>query len=554
MDELLGTPELFKLAERNETFRTRYNVDTWSTIGEGSLAIVGRVYCNDWGHDVAVKLIRYRIDLSRQDTVRAEVVNAKAVNSSYVLHPISPYFRGDLTWIEMPYVAGVTLANELGRRRFTFDEALSLSLNLLDALRAAHAVAVVHRDIKPANLLIPADGPLRLLVLDFGISRAGEAVRMTATGFPGTPEYAPPEAYQGRPVAAPGDVYSATTVLYQLFTAQQPWPITDKDNLSIEQLCHLRLGHLGPPRRPRDIVEALPHELDAILYRGLDLDPARRPSADELHKRIEGFRPAAGPEPVPVAVAEPPPPEPVAEEAGVGARPSRRRMLALVGAGAAVAVVLLALLFARVAIRTPSQVGAQAVLARVSLRASDPWHLAVHNATDRDISSVRFDLKDAAGQAHYLTIDALPAGRSLPIEARTWTPPLDQPLPQEVSARATVAGIVEEATLSIATPTPAPQPTPHPLPQGLTARADERRALEITNTTKRKLAELRLTVIDARGAIHDVDEGELEPGMSTLVWPRKWHPALALALPKDVLVAATVDGERVRGTLSIASP
>ena len=543
MDELLGTPELFKLAEHDETFRARYAVDTWSTIGEGSLAIVGRVYCNDWGHDVAVKLIRYRISPSRQDNVRAEVVNAKAVKSAYVLHPISPYFRGDLSWIEMPYVPGVTLANALVRQAFTFDEALELSLNLLDALRAAHAVSVVHRDIKPANLLIPADGPLRMLVLDFGISRAGEAVCTTATSFPGTPQYAPPEAWQGRPVAAPGDVFSATNVVYQLFAGQRPWPIDNNINLTSEQICQMTLRRLGQPRHLRDINEGLPRELDAILFRGLELDPTKRPTADELHTRLETFRPG------PAADAP-------AAELGVVTRPSRHRMSLVSGVGAALILVVLSVIFARLAGRVPSQISAQAVLPRVTLRASDPLHFSVHNGTDRDISSVRLDLKDAAGQAHNLTIDALGPGRSVPVEPSAWTPPLDAPLPQNLAARATVAGIVEEATLPIATPTPTPEPlpTPNPFPGGLTARGDETRSLEITNGTNHKLLDLRLSVVDTHGVIHGVDEGQLEPGVSTLVWPRKWHPALLSALPKDVLVAATIDGDRVRGTLSVASP
>ena len=214
------------------------------------------------------------------------------------------------------------------------------------------------------------------------------------------------------------------------------------------------------------------------------------------------------------------------------------------GVGAALILVVLSVIFARLAGRVPSQISAQAVLPRVTLRASDPLHFSVHNGTDRDISSVRLDLKDAAGQAHNLTIDALGPGRSVPVESSAWTPPLDAPLPQNLAARATVAGIVEEATLPIATPTPTPEPlpTPNPFPGGLTARGDETRSLEITNGTNHKLLDLRLSVVDTHGVIHGVDEGQLEPGVSTLVWPRKWHPALLSALPKDVLVAATIEG------------
>ncbi|MGC5412428.1 protein kinase domain-containing protein, partial [Streptomyces sp. DT225] len=82
---------------------------------------------------------------------------------------------------------------------------------LAEALAAIHRCGLVHRDLKPGNIIMAADGPR---VLDFGIARALESTRLTATGVAfGTPGFLAPEQAQGLEVGAPADVFALGAVL-----------------------------------------------------------------------------------------------------------------------------------------------------------------------------------------------------------------------------------------------------------------------------------------------------------------------------------------------------
>ncbi len=112
------------------------------------------------------------------------------------------------------------------RRRGVFppDEVARIGARVAEALGAAHAIGIVHRDVKPHNVMIRSDG--RITLLDFGVAR-GAGIDMhtvTATGvIVGTPEYMPPEQFQGYRVDARSDVYSLGIVLYELLCGAVPF-------------------------------------------------------------------------------------------------------------------------------------------------------------------------------------------------------------------------------------------------------------------------------------------------------------------------------------------
>ncbi len=128
-------------------------------------------------------------------------------------------------FLVMELLSGETLGQRLRRHRGRFPprEALLLTEQLLDLLRAAHAKGVVHRDIKPENLFITVNGQLK--VLDFGIARlrATTAPGSTTLGtFFGTPGYAPPEQARGRSdeVDARSDLYAVGATLFTMLTGR----------------------------------------------------------------------------------------------------------------------------------------------------------------------------------------------------------------------------------------------------------------------------------------------------------------------------------------------
>ncbi|MFI2207989.1 RodZ domain-containing protein [Streptomyces sp. NPDC020192] len=138
---------------------------------------------------------------------------------------------------------------------------------LAEALQAVHACGLVHRDLKPGNIIMADDGPR---VLDFGITRAVESTRLTATGAAfGTPGYLAPEQAQGDEVGGAADVFALGAVLVaaaggSAFGTGTPMGLMYR---SVHE--------------PADL-SALPGELRSLVAVCLSKDPAGRPTPEEL--------------------------------------------------------------------------------------------------------------------------------------------------------------------------------------------------------------------------------------------------------------------------------
>ena len=109
----------------------------------------------------------------------------------------------------------------------------------------------------------------RAKVTDFGIARAG-ASDMTETGsIMGTAQYLSPEQAQGHAVSAQSDLYAIGIVIYELLTGRVPFDGDSPVTIALKQVSEL-------PVPPSAYAPVVTQELDAIVLRALEKDPARR--------------------------------------------------------------------------------------------------------------------------------------------------------------------------------------------------------------------------------------------------------------------------------------
>jgi serine/threonine-protein kinase len=187
----------------------------------------------------------------------------------------------------MEYLPGLNLDELVGRQGpLPPARAVHLLRQVCGALSEAHAIGLVHRDIKPGNVLACERGGRHDVakLLDFGLVQThnlaggAEATRLTQTGaIAGTPAFMAPEQAAGKTdLDARADIYSLGAVAYFLLTGQPPFI---RETALLTLLAQLT----DPVPPPRDLRLDLPADLETVVLRCLEKDPARRfPDAEAL--------------------------------------------------------------------------------------------------------------------------------------------------------------------------------------------------------------------------------------------------------------------------------
>jgi len=272
-------------------------------LGSGGMADVFMAHDEQLGRRVALKLLYSRF---AEDDQFVERFRREASAAAGLSHPnvVQVYDRGE--WDGTYYIAMELLAGRTLKQVVTQDgplppdQAVDVVLQVLRAARFAHRRGIIHRDLKPHNVILDEEG--RAKVTDFGIARAG-ASDMTQTGsIMGTAQYLSPEQAQGQPVTPQSDLYSIGIILYELLTGRVPFEGDSAVTIALKQVSE-------PPVPPRQLNPQVPPELDAVVLRALEKDPARRfADADEFIAALELARGGSGTLP-PVVAAPPPEPE-----------------------------------------------------------------------------------------------------------------------------------------------------------------------------------------------------------------------------------------------------
>jgi serine/threonine-protein kinase len=178
-------------------------------------------------------------------------------------------------YIAYEYVPGRTMREALRAGELTDAEAVEATAQVLDALAYAHAQRIVHRDVKPANVLLADGDEVSVRLLDFGLARMDGADTLTAAGdVPGTLAYISPERLGGAAAEPAADVWAVGVMLWEALAGVHPfW----KGSL-VQTAQRIERGAPSLARPRPD----LPERLVNLVDRALSLDPARRPSAEQL--------------------------------------------------------------------------------------------------------------------------------------------------------------------------------------------------------------------------------------------------------------------------------
>jgi len=180
----------------------------------------------------------------------------------------------------LPGGTAISSVESSGRRQPFFRSVAQIGRQAAQGLSYAHARGIVHRDIKPSNLLLDTAGVV--WITDFGLAKT-EDDGLTATGdILGTLRYMPPERFRGEGDAR-ADIYALGLTLYELLTLKPAYDSSDRLEL-IERI------KAEEPARPRSLDVRIPRDLETIVLKAIDKDPARRyPTADAMAEDLRRF-------------------------------------------------------------------------------------------------------------------------------------------------------------------------------------------------------------------------------------------------------------------------
>jgi serine/threonine protein kinase len=179
-----------------------------------------------------------------------------------------------IQYIAFEFVEGENIRKLVERKGpLRLEEAVSYTLQAVDALAHSNARHIVHRDIKPSNILITQSGQVKLIDMGLARIRRSESMEadLTASGVTlGTFDYISPEqARDPRNTDIRSDIYSLGCTFYFMLTGQPPFP----EGTVLQKLLQ---HHGDPPPDVRQLRGDLPEEVNRVLQKMMAKDPARR--------------------------------------------------------------------------------------------------------------------------------------------------------------------------------------------------------------------------------------------------------------------------------------
>ena len=264
----------------------------------------GTVYQVSWnGRQYAMKKPHFVGEMTEHDEAKflKEMQNQACLQHPNCVPVYAYCLEKNNVFMIMEWMHGGSLAEMLRQKQdgalkgsaLSARKRLAITRDVCCGLQYMHSKGMVHGDIKSLNVLLDLEVKAARLC-DFGLTTMGLTASLMTRSLEGTVAWSAPEILcKGQLRTPQTDIYALGVLMWELLTSAQPF-----EGLASDQIIGLLMTSQRPPV-PNPIPSGFPLAYATIMTHCWDQDPAKRPSAAEVHRCMMDLDPSTHPnEPV----------------------------------------------------------------------------------------------------------------------------------------------------------------------------------------------------------------------------------------------------------------